>query len=337
MGMRPLAIQCALCSLLIAIIASMGPNAQPASGSTGDASLYEQWVDEMVPAASEQVASKATTGDVMARVVTGSPAFLPEEVIAATAPVNATATAPVATPAAATPATTTSDPCASTRPLLAPVLIKSGPQDRRRVAVTIDDTFGASGARNVASVLDLAKTKGAKLTFFPTGGAFDDHQKAGLATVWKRVLDEGHEIGNHTYTHWNLLKLGEKDIQDELDSTQGRLDQVLGFHYEMHLMRPPGGNGGYPDSRPDPNGTRVRCVVQRLGYSMTMWSIDSNGTAGFTDYLNRLTNSSAVVNGSIILLHFTTFSVNNVSALLDNLNKRGFEMVTVSQLFARPA
>jgi hypothetical protein len=41
-----------------------------------------------------------------------------------------------------------------------------------------------------------------------------------------------------------------------------------------------------------------------------------------------------VVNGSIIHLHFTTFSVNNVSALIDNLNKRGFEMVTVSQLFA---
>jgi len=41
-----------------------------------------------------------------------------------------------------------------------------------------------------------------------------------------------------------------------------------------------------------------------------------------------------VGNGSIILLHFTTFSVTNVSALIDNLNKRGFELVTVSQLFA---
>src|SRR4029453_13957017 len=185
-------------------------------------------------------------------------------------------------------------------------LIKTGPKDRPRVAVTIDDTFAASGAKNVAIALDLAKAKGAKLTFFPTGGAFDEHEKAGLASVWQRVLAEGHEIGNHTYTHWNLLKLADKDIQDELDSTQGRLDQILGFHYEMHLMRPPGGNGGNPDLRPDPNGPRVRCVVQRLGYSMAMWSIDSNGTSGFTDYLNRLTAPSGPVgNGSIILLHFT--------------------------------
>jgi peptidoglycan/xylan/chitin deacetylase (PgdA/CDA1 family) len=200
--------------------------------------------------------------------------------------------------------------------------------------VTIDDTFGASGAKNVAAVLDVAKAKGARLTFFPTGGAFDDHDKAGLAGVWQRVVADGHEIGNHTYSHWNLLKLGEADIQDELDSTQGRLDQILGFHYEMHLMRPPGGNGGYPTNTADPNGTRVRCVVQRLGYSMTMWSIDSNGTQGFNDYLNRLLAPGVVQNGSIILLHFTTFSVNNVTTLIDILTKRGLELVTVSQLFA---
>jgi peptidoglycan/xylan/chitin deacetylase (PgdA/CDA1 family) len=240
---------------------------------------------------------------------------------------------PVTTTAPAAP-TAPADPCAPTRPLIAPVLIKTGPKDRPRVAVTIDDTFGASGAKNVAAVLDIAKAKGAKLTFFPTGGALDDHEKAGLSSVWKRVLAEGHEIGNHTYTHSNLLKLNEKDIQDELDSMQNRLDQILGTHYEIHLMRPPGGNGGYPDSRPDPNGTRVRCVVQRLGYSLTMWTVDSNGTAGFTDYLNRLLAPGVVGNGTVVLLHFTTFSVTNVSSLIDGLQKRGLQLVTVSQLFA---
>jgi peptidoglycan/xylan/chitin deacetylase (PgdA/CDA1 family) len=102
----------------------------------------------------------------------------------------------------------------------------------------------------------------------------------------------------------------------------------------MHLMRPPGGNGGNLDLRPDPNGPRVRCLVQRLGYSMTMWTNDSNGTAGFTDYQNRLLAPGVLSNGSIVLLHFTTFSVNNLSALMDNLIKRGFALVTVSQLFS---
>jgi peptidoglycan/xylan/chitin deacetylase (PgdA/CDA1 family) len=67
---------------------------------------------------------------------------------------------------------------------------------------------------------------------------------------------------------------------------------------------------------------------------MAMWSIDSNGTQGFNDYLYRLQAPGVVNNGSIVLLHFTTFNVNNISVLIDNLTKRGFELVTVSQLFA---
>jgi peptidoglycan/xylan/chitin deacetylase (PgdA/CDA1 family) len=328
--MRALAIQCAICFALVALVASMGPSSPLATHS---ASASEPWVVDFGGGADPLADPPAA-----ATTPTTSPALWASDLIplvlaaAPTAPVKDAVPAPPAAAPASTPVST--DPCAPTRPLIAPVLIKSGPKDRPRVALTIDDTFAASGAKNVAAVLDIAKAKGAKLTFFPTGGAFDDHEKAGLAGVWRRVVAEGHEIGNHTYSHWNLLKLGEKDIQDELDSTQGRLDQVLGFHYEMHLMRPPGGNGGYPDSRGDPNGTRVRCVVQRLGYSMAMWSIDSNGTQGFSDYLYRLQAPGVVNNGSIVLLHFTTFNVNNISVLIDNLTKRGFELVTVSQLFA---
>ena len=326
MGLRVLTIQCALCFALIAFIASLGPTTAPASGSTAAATFEPPMADMTAGAGSDPAPSSTATfsstlwvSDVIPLVLAATPAPAPSVVPLA---LPATPIAPVPT-----------DPCAPTRPLTAPAFIKSGPKDRARVAVTIDDTFGASGAKNVASVLDIAKAKGAKLTFFPTGGAFDDHEKAGLSSVWKRVIADGHEIGNHTYSHWNLLKLADKDIQDELDSTQGRLDQILGFHYEMHLMRPPGGNGGYPDSRSDTNGTRVRCTVQRLGYSMAMWSIDSNGTSGFNDYLYRL-QTGVVTNGSIILLHFTTFSVANVSSLIDTLTKRGFELVTVSQLFA---
>ena len=329
MGMRVVTIQCALWFALVALIASMGPDARTVTSSTAAAATApDPWLSALTVDASTDPAPLLT----VATTPTGWPSDLIPLVLNSTPTPAPVAVLPVTLAATPAPAAST-DPCAPTRPLIAPVLIKTGPKDRPRVAVTIDDTFGASGAKNVASVLDVAKAKGAKLTFFPTGGAFDDHEKAGLSSVWRRVVAEGHEIGNHTYSHWNLLKLAEKDIQDELDSTQGRLDQILGFHYEMHLMRPPGGNGGYPDSRPDPNGTRVRCVVQRLGYSMTMWSIDSNGTAGFNDYLNRLSATGVVNNGSIILLHFTTFSVANVSTLIDVLTKRGFELVTVSQLF----
>ncbi len=172
------------------------------------------------------------------------------------------------------------------------------------------------------------------MTCFPTGCALDSNDKAGMESVWRRVIAEGDEVGNHTYSHANLLKLTDKDIQDELDSTQGRIDQIVGFHYEMHFMRPPGGNGGFPSRGPDPNGDRVRCVVQRLGYSMAMWTIDNYKTRGFNDYLNHLLAPSAVSNGSIVLLHFTTFSIDNLAVLIDALTTRGLQLVTLSELFS---
>jgi hypothetical protein len=64
-----------------------------------------------------------------------------------------------------------------------------------------------------------------------------------------------------------------------------------------------------------------------------MWSIDSNGTAGFQSYVNKIVAQAR--NGSIILLHFATFSPDNLATLIDRLrNERHLEPVTVSQLFA---
>ena len=258
--MRALSVQLAMCFVVVALVATMGPVVSSVTTASAGPAV-DAPMGDTVPAPAVQpvvIDNAASPPGTTEPVLT----FLASDLMLSTLPAlpAAVAAAPATTgspPAPTTPLTT--DPCAPKRPLVAPALIKTGPKDRPRVAVTIDDTFGASGAKNVAAVLDVAKTKGARLTFFPTGGAFDDHDKAGLAGVWKRVVADGHEIGNHTYSHWNLLKLGETDIQDELDSTQGRLDQILGFHYEMHLMRPPGGNGGYPTNTPDP--TAQECAA----------------------------------------------------------------------------
>ena len=121
-----------------------------------------------------------------------------------------------------------------------PSFIRSGPTTRPLVALSVDDIFGASGADNVAALLDIAKQKNVKFTFFPTGGALADHLAAGRQGVWRRVIDEGHEIGNHTYTHANLTKLNDQQIRDELHRAQDELNKVLGVGYPMRMMRPRG-------------------------------------------------------------------------------------------------
>jgi peptidoglycan/xylan/chitin deacetylase (PgdA/CDA1 family) len=196
------------------------------------------------------------------------------------------------------------------------------------VGLTVDDTFGASGADNVAALLDIAKQKSVKFTFFPTGAALANHLAAGRQGVWRRVVDEGHEIGNHSYTHSDLTKLSDQAIRDELNRTQDELNKVLGFSYPMRMMRPPGGAGGFTNGG-DP---RIMKVITPLGYSMVMWSIDSNGTAGNASYTTKILANAH--NGSIVLAHFTTYAVGNYPALIDGLRARKLEPTKLSGLFS---
>lgn len=209
-----------------------------------------------------------------------------------------------------------------------PSFIRSGPANRPLVGLTVDDMFGASGADNVAALLDIAKQKSVRFTFFPTGGVLADHLAAGRQGVWRRVIDEGHEIGNHTYTHANLTKLNDQQIRDELQRTQDELNRVLGSSYPMRMMRPPGGAGGFTNGG-DP---RIMKVITPLGYSMVMWSIDSNDTAGNASYTTKILANAN--NGSIVLTHFTTYAVGNFPALIDRLRARKLEPTNVSGLFS---
>ena len=236
------------------------------------------------------------------------------------------ATLPPTTTTTLPPTTTTTLPARLTQPL--PPLIRTGPADRANVAVTIDDIFGPGGADQLHGALDLARDRNVKLTFFPTGGAIEAHTAAGKGDVWKRVVAEGHEIGNHTYTHRALTSLPDQEIRDELNWTQKLLtDAMGGVEYKLRLMRPPGGSGGTTPTG-DP---RLMGVLGELGYSMVMWSIDSANTAGNASYLGKIMGSAR--NGSVILLHFQTFGLSSLASLLTRLPaERGLTPVTVTDL-----
>ena len=211
-----------------------------------------------------------------------------------------------------------------------PRFIRSGPTTNPRVALSVDDMFGTSGVENVARLLDIGKEKGVQFTFFPTGGALADHLAAGRQDVWRRAITEGHEIGNHTYTHSNLTKLTDTQIRDELVRTRSELALVLGpsYPYTMRMMRPPGGAGGFVNGG-DP---RIMKVVTALGYSMVMWTIDSNGTGVNQAFVDTILKKAT--NGSIVLTHFTGIQPQYFSGLIDGLRARKLEPTNVSGLFS---
>jgi peptidoglycan/xylan/chitin deacetylase (PgdA/CDA1 family) len=235
----------------------------------------------------------------------------------------------VATTTTVAPTTTTTTLVGNRFANPIPAYINAGPTDRPQVAITIDDIFGVAQAQQLAQVLDLARVRNVHLTIFPTGWALSDHTAGGLQEVWRRAVLDGHEIGNHTDSHLQPTRLTDAQLRDEITRAQSALDTALGpqFKYQERLFRPPGGAGGYGGGDP-----RIMAVLKSMGYSMAMWSIDSNGTSGFQSYLNKIVSQAR--NGSIILIHFATFTPDNIATLIDRLrNERHLEPVTISELY----
>jgi peptidoglycan/xylan/chitin deacetylase (PgdA/CDA1 family) len=211
-----------------------------------------------------------------------------------------------------------------------PPWIHNGPTNRPRVAITIDDMWGTFGADNANAAMNVAKAKGVKLTFFPTGGAIEQHIALGRQATWQRAVAEGHDLGNHTYTHTSLTKLTDDQIRGELDHSKDLLAQCLGpVPYTMRLMRPPGGAGGFVTGG-DP---RIMNVITKLGYSMAMWTVDANGAKGNTAVMNKVLSNAA--NGSIVLVHFTEFTPDGLPTLIDRLrNEKHLEPTSITGLFS---
>src|SRR5262249_20012292 len=217
-------------------------------------------------------------------------------------------------PPTSTPAVAVKEPLEALIPPL-PRWFRSGPATQAKVALSVDDLFRPADADSLALLLEVGKAANVRFSLFPTGGALQTHLDAGKQDVWRRAVDEGHEIRNHTYTHRPLPSLTDAEIRSEITRTEAVLATVLGSgsSYRMRLLRPPGGAGGFVNG----GDARIVNVVTSMGYSMAMWSIDSNGTAGNQSFVAKVVKNAT--NGSIVLAHFTTLAEPNFPALIDRL------------------
>ncbi len=114
-----------------------------------------------------------------------------------------------------------------------------------RVALTFDD---GPARRTTPPILDELREHDIEATFFVLG-----RQVKKNPDLLRRIVAEGHTIGNHTYDHADLSALNKEQMRRELRSTQKAVDDALGYHYPMVLMRPPygdpyfGGSNALPD------------------------------------------------------------------------------------------
>ena len=203
--------------------------------------------------------------------------------------------------------------------------VTRGGAAKKRVALTFDD---GPDPIYTAQVLDTLRSRRAVGSFFVVG-----RQVQHLPTLARRIADEGHEIGNHTFSHPDLAGLSASAIEVELVTTGRVVEAVTGRRPK--LFRPP----YIGDARPaTEERLRPMAVASTLGYSTAGLEIDSrdwelqDARAIVARTLERLDAGA----GHIILLHDAggdrTPTVAAVGPLVDSLRARGYEITTVAGL-----
>lgn len=139
-----------------------------------------------------------------------------------------------------------------------------GEEDRRNAFLTFDD---GPSEKVTPQILDILKEYDVKATFFVIGSAAEKNPE-----IIKRIHQEGHAIGNHTYSHrYNYIYRRTSNFLKELENTEKVLKSILGEGYETKLVRFPGGSFGEKKAP-------FRKVVLEKGYTYYDWN-SLNGDA----------------------------------------------------------
>lgn len=190
-------------------------------------------------------------------------------------------------------------------------IIRHGDRSVPCIAVTVDDCYDR---RHIESVVELCEAYGVTATFFPIGNAL----KFADGPLWQRALDAGCEIGSHTWAHKTLTFLSSREIRFQMLRIQQKVDEMLGYHYPMQVMRPPAGA----------TSSKVVEAIASVGYRWIIkWDVSSTNPG------NALRQ---VQNGSILLYHARQKDVRCLRTLIPKLLDAGYECVTVSELLGLP-
>ncbi len=192
--------------------------------------------------------------------------------------------------------------------------IYNGNRDSKRVAMTFNVY---QNAEIVHSMLDVLEEKGVKATFFVGGCWADDNEK-----TLRRIVDEGHELGNHGYFHKDHKTLSESENELEISRTGIIIESLCGV--KPNLFAPP--SGSYSKT--------TLAVAERLGYKVIMWSKD---TIDWRDndtelVFKRATNGAT--GGDIILMHPTSHTLEVLPRIIDEYLALGLMPDTVSAVIA---
>jgi len=194
-------------------------------------------------------------------------------------------------------------------------------RDLPMVAITMDD---CANINIVYETFQYCVEHEVYITFFPIG--YNLHAKD--AAIWQEIAaSPWAEIGSHTMHHYCWEKCRKVTIGQELDDFSAKLDEVLGYHYDLRVVRPP--HGHYSTTRQGGNASTVQAITEAHGYDhVILWDVSQTTASKCL---------SSVKNGSILLFHAYAKDMKCVKTIIPKLQERGLQMVTVSMLLEAEA
>ncbi|MBM7856073.1 peptidoglycan-N-acetylmuramic acid deacetylase [Desulfohalotomaculum tongense] len=191
-----------------------------------------------------------------------------------------------------------------------------GNTDKKEIYLTFDSGY-ENGYTN--QILDTLKANNVKAHFFITAPYVKDHPE-----IVRRIVEEGHVLGNHSVTHPSLPSLTAEQVKQEILGVESQVKELI--NYDMYLFRPPRGEWS----------ERTLKITEDLGYKTVFWSM------AYRDWLvdeqqgwQRAYNHvmANIHNGAVILLH--SVSSDNAQALdkiIKDLKAQGYQFGIIKPL-----
>jgi|GEM_PF-389817 len=203
------------------------------------------------------------------------------------------------------------------------VFVLHAPEDENRIALTFDD---GPDSRFTPRVLDVLKKHNVKATFFVMGS-----RVKGVPRVARRIADEGHVMGNHTYWHPKLWRQSAGRIRWEALETDHAILEVAG--YAPKLFRPP--YGALTEE--------LLTQLSAMNYTVVGWNVDSLDWKQLPADQVEANVVSNVRPGSIILMHSggnwdqdLSGMVEALDRIIPRLKEQGMTFVTIPELLGVP-
>lgn len=198
------------------------------------------------------------------------------------------------------------------------------PRGDRLVALTFDD---GPDPRHTPRILDILAALDVRATFYVVGAQVVAHP-----AIVRRIVAEGHDLGNHSFTHSNLTDAGRQRIAAELNATQRALEAATGVG--SILFRPPFAGRGLAFLEASP--TLVE-VASELGYVFGSYDVDSIDFLVDADWIaRRIVEDVKRQDHAIVLLHDgggnRSATIEALPRIIDGLRREGYRFVTTHEL-----